>query len=473
MAPSVKSKYPPGPNALHYGWMYFQERFDFLRLARRLVKKYGDIVHVQMGTRHHYFINDPDYIEKILIAGYNIRVSRPTPLRYPLGNGLIMAQGECHKEMRRRTAPFFQKNAIVDKSDMVVEISEQFCRQWKEGEVRDVVYEMNHLVLGIIIRILFGPQLKDEQTIKKLGEAINILFKYSHQNLISHVYLWLSRDIPFVGKYTRPARALQFVDDIIYQQIEERRSRKDFDGPDFLSSLLRMQASGDNAGKYSDRQIRDELFTIFFAGHETTAITLSWTLLLLFQNPETESKLHEELDRVLAGRLPCMEDIPNLQYLRMVILESMRVYPAVWTIGRAPANDGVQVGEYYLSRKSMVLLSPYITQRDERFFPDPEHFDPERWTPEEQAKRHKYCYFPFAGGNRKCVGEHLFWMESMLILSSILSKWRFELVPGHPIEMESMISLKPRYGVKMILRSRGGNTNKEFCSSPLIQGQST
>lgn len=459
--PVKPNKFPPGPHLLQYICMYVQEGFDFLLLAKRLIKTYGDMVHVQMGSRHHYYINHPDDIEKILIAGYTIKVSRPRPLSYPLGKGLIMTEGEKHKEMRRRTAPSFQKNSITDKAEMIVRLTDRLCQRWKEGEVCDVVYEMNDLVLGIIVRVLFGPQLNDETTITKLGDAINVLFKYGHQNPISHLNLWLIKDVPAIGRHTRAGRALQLVNDVIYGQINDRRAKGDMEGSDFLAGLLRMQA--DNP-QISDRQIRDELFTLFFAGHETTAISLSWTLYLLSQNPDAEAKLHEEVDRILDGRLPAMEDVPNFSYLRQVIMESMRVYPAVWTVARSPASEGIQVGEYYIPRKSMILLSTYITQHDERFFPNPERFIPERFTVEEQAKRPKYCYFPFAGGNRKCIGEHLFWLEAVLILSTITSRWRLQLVPGHPIQLESMISLKPKYGIQMSLRSRQQKVEDETAS---------
>ena len=210
---------------------------------------------------------------------------------------------------------------------------------------------------------------------------------------------------------------------------------------------------GDGAGM-TDEQLRDEAMTIFLAGHETTANALTWTWYLLSQNPEAEARLHAELDKVLGGRPPTAEDMPRLVYTEMVLSESMRLYPPAWILGRRALKD-YEVGGYRLPAGSLVLLSQYVTHRDPRFYPDPERFEPERWTPEAKAARPQFAYFPFGGGPRRCIGEGFAWAEGVLVLAALAQRWRPRLVPGHPVEMQAAITLRPKHGMLMTLGRRG------------------
>jgi cytochrome P450 len=217
--------------------------------------------------------------------------------------------------------------------------------------------------------------------------------------------------------------------------------------------LLATDTEGDGSGM-TDRQLRDEVMTIFLAGHETTANALTWTFYLLSQNPVEEARLFDEVDRVLGGRPPAVEDLAELRFTEQVFAESMRLYPPAWGLGRKAIRDE-DIGGYRVPAGAYVLMSAFVTQRDERFFPDPLRFDPDRFTAEAKASRHKFAYFPFGGGARQCIGEPFAWMEGVLILATLAQQWRLRLVPGHRVEAQPLITLRPRYGMRMVPERRG------------------
>jgi cytochrome P450 len=242
------------------------------------------------------------------------------------------------------------------------------------------------------------------------------------------------------------------LDATVLRLISDRRASGKDQG-DLLSMLLLAQdEEGDNSGM-TDQQVRDEAMTLFLAGHETTANALTWTWYLLSQHPAVESQLHAELDTVLAGRVPTAEDVPLLRYTRMVLAESMRLYPPAWVIGRRALND-YEIPPYTIPANSLLLMSPYVMHRDPRYFPAASDFDPQRWTPEAQAERPKFSYFPFGGGPRQCIGEAFAWMEGILLIATIAQYWRLRLVPGHPVEPRPLITLRPKYGMRMVLERR-------------------
>jgi cytochrome P450 len=198
----------------------------------------------------------------------------------------------------------------------------------------------------------------------------------------------------------------------------------------------------------TDQQLRDEVMTIFLAGYETTANALTWTWYLLSQNPDAERSMHEELQAVLGGREATIDDVPKLRYTRMVAAESMRLYPPAWAMGRRALRD-FRLGEYFLPAKTSVFMSQYVMQRNPSFVPDPLRFDPERFTPEQESRRPRFAYFPFGGGARQCIGESFAWMELVLVLATIAQKWKLQLGEGHPVEPQPLITLRPKYGMRM------------------------
>ena len=216
-----------------------------------------------------------------------------------------------------------------------------------------------------------------------------------------------------------------------------------------------MIAASPDRSSEAEQSLRDQVITIFLAGYETVANALAWTWYLLSQNPDCERRFHEELDRELMGRLPTFDDIPRLPYVEMVMAESMRLYPPAWAMGRSALHD-FQLGDFFLPAKTTVLMSQFVMHRDSRYFPDPLRFDPERFTPEAKARRVKFTYFPFGAGVRQCIGESLAWMEGVLLIATLGQRWKFNLVPGHVVEPEPLITLRPKYGMKMQLKARNG-----------------
>jgi len=244
-------------------------------------------------------------------------------------------------------------------------------------------------------------------------------------------------------------RARKRIDAVVYRMIAAHRQRGSHGG----SLLDLMLAASPDKSPASEQSLRDQVITIFLAGYETVANALSWTWYLLSQNPVCEHRFHEEIDRELQGRLPTFEDVPRLRYVEMVLAESMRLYPPAWAMGRYARAD-FQLGEYFLPAKTTVLISQFITHRDARFFPDPMRFDPERFPPEARSRRTKLTYFPFGAGVRQCIGESFAWMEGVLLLATIAQKWKLKLVPGHKVEPEPLITLRPKFGMRMQLESR-------------------
>jgi cytochrome P450 len=238
--------------------------------------------------------------------------------------------------------------------------------------------------------------------------------------------------------------------------IRERRATGE-DRGDLLSMLLLAQDTEGDGTSMSDLQLRDEALTIFLAGHETTANALTWTWYLLSQHPDVEARLHAEIDSSLRGRLPTFDDLPQLPYTRMVLAESMRLYPPAWAIGRR-AIKPFEAGGYTIPAGSVILMSQYIMHRDARFFPEPERFDPERWTQAAQAERPKFSYFPFGGGARVCIGEQFAWMEGILLLATLAQHWQMRLVPDHVVDLQPLITLRPKHGMRMTLVRRTATT---------------
>jgi cytochrome P450 len=250
----------------------------------------------------------------------------------------------------------------------------------------------------------------------------------------------------------RGRKARERLDAIIYGMIRERRSNLG-DRGDLLSMLLMAQDDEDRGRGMTDRQVRDEAMTIFLAGHETTANALTWTWYLLSQSPEVERRLHEEIDRVLEGRLPGVADVDRLPYTTRVVTESMRLYPPAWLVGRRAINE-YSIGPYYVPPRSIIIMSQWIVHRDPRHYLEPGRFEPDRWTPEFRAALPRSAYFPFGGGPRQCIGESFAWMELVLLVATLAQQWRFELVPGHPVVPQAAVTLRPKYGMKMIANVR-------------------
>ena len=330
----------------------------------------------------------------------------------------------------------------------MVELAERVAGDWRAGETRDIALEMTRLTLAIVGRTLFDADIEAEAD--EIGAALTETLALFGRSVALPYFEILDR-LPLPSN-RRFVRAKARIDATIARLIAERRGTP-AGRSDLLSLLLAARdTEGDGRGM-TDAQVRDEAITIFLAGHETTANALAWTWYLLSKNPDAEAKLHAELDAVLGGRPPAVADLPRLRYAEMVLAESMRLYPPAWIVGRR-ALEPYAIGGYTVPKRSIVVACQWVTHRDPRYFPDPERFDPERWTPETKEARPKFSYFPFGGGPRVCIGEGFAWMEGVLVLAAMARRWRLRLSEDRPVVPAPSITLRPKGGIRMWLEAR-------------------
>ncbi|HVB37305.1 MAG TPA: cytochrome P450, partial [Vicinamibacterales bacterium] len=311
---------------------------------------------------------------------------------------------------------------------------------WTGGRPTDVLQDMMRLTLAIVGKTLFDTEVESEAT--AVGEALTQAVE-SFVTFASPITLLLDR-LP-TPRTRRFERARARLNDTIGRMIDDRRARG-AGGDDLLSRLFEAQDA--DGGGMSDELLRDEAMTLFIAGHETTANALTWTWYLLSQHPAEEARLHEELDRVLAGRLPTVDDVPNLVYTEMVFAEAMRLYPPAWVMGRRVVTDH-HVGGFRLPRNAVAVTSQWVMHHDARFYPEPDAFRPDRWTPDARAARPRFAYFPFGGGSRLCIGEPFAWLEGVLVIATVAQQWTLRLVPGHRVVPQPRITLRPQGGMPM------------------------
>jgi cytochrome P450 len=423
------------------------------------LRRYGRAAHYRILFHDVVLLHEPSDIREVLIdkAASFGKDRTQKRMKILLGEGLITSDGETHKRGRRIAAPAFHRQRIQRYANQIVERTDTLSAQWQAGKPLDVSAEMMRLALQITARTLFDTEVTPE--IHVINDQVNIIMDlYNYLVALPRAELLLDSPLPGMKRFRRAkARLDHVVDGMIRARREEIAQTGDLqERGDLLSMLLAArddQAEGDGRALDAD-QLRDQILTLFLAGYETVANALTWTWLLLGQNAEAEARLHAELDEVLAGRLPNLDDMPRLEYTGMVLAESMRLYPPAWAMGREALED-VSIGPYRLRKGTMIFFSQYIVQRDPRWFPDPLSFRPERHTAEAKAARPRFAYFPFGGGGRQCIGESFAWMEATLALATIAQRWRLELVPGQRIELQPKITLRPKDGIKAVARERG------------------
>ena len=441
-------RFPPGlkRNLPFYLFSRFFRPGNPIRLFEYLAATFGRVSCYRIGPSQVVVMNDPELIREVLITQPQNFIKERTQRRMKilLGEGLITSDGEIHKRQRRIAAPAFHRQRIQAYATLMVERAAAMRDSWKAGVEVDASAEMMRLALQIVARTLFDSDVtKDVQRINNEVNAIMRLYNF----LIALPRAEALLHLPIPG-LMRFKRARQRLDKVVYRMIEDRR-RSGMDGGDLLSMLLASRDDEDDHSGMTNEQLRDEVLTIFLAGYETVANALAWTWLLLGQNPDAEAKLHAEIDLVLGGRLPTLEDLPQLRYAEMVLAESMRLYPPAWAMGRQATCD-VEIGPYKLPEGTYIFFSQYIIQRNADFFPEPLHFDPERFTPERKAGRPRFAYFPFGGGNRQCIGESFAWMEAILSLVTLAQRWRLKLVPGQMVDVQPKITLRPKYAIRVV-----------------------
>jgi len=440
---------PPGPKGVPFLGSLFAFRRDPVGFLVETGERYGDVVRYVLGGKYVYFFRHPEQVKEILVTKQH-DFAKGRGLEWAkrfLGEGLLTSEGEQHRRQRRLTQPAFHRQRIASYATVMAELTARRRAGWRPGETIDLSSEMMALTMAIAGKTLFDSDVEREapEISAALTQMVALFPRYAMPfgGLIELLPLKSNRDF---------ARSRERLDATIYRIIAERR-QSGRDHGDLLSTLMAARDEEDGTGM-SDVQLRDEVMTLFLAGHETTATALAWTFYCLSENPAAEASLHEEVDRVLAGRLPTFEDLPQLAVTERVFAESMRLYPPAWAFGRRSLRE-VQIGEYTIPGNTYVVLSPLVGHRDARFFPDPLRFDPDRFLPEARAERAKFAYFPFGGGARQCIGESFAWMEGALLIASIAQRFKLRLAPEARVEMQPLVTLRPRYGMKMVAEPRG------------------
>ena len=449
MQQATARRYPPGPKQTLPLSGLLAYRRGPLAFFQSLAQRYGDISYFRLGKQEAFFFNHPDYIKDILVTNHQnfmkgLALQRAKRL---LGEGLLTSEGDFHRRQRRLAQPAFHRARIAAYANSVTAYAEQTSERWSDGATFDISREMMRLTLAIVGKTLFDADVESDAG--EVGEAMTVVMNLF--NTISIPFYDLLQKLP-LPQNRRFENAKARLDAIVYRLIDEHR-RSGKDRGDLLSMLLLAQDTEGDGTQMSDTQLRDEAMTIFLAGHETTANLLTWTWYLLSQNPEAETKLHQEIGQVLGSSLPAFEAIEQLRYTEMILAESMRLYPPAWAVGRMALND-CEIGGYLVPRKSLVLMSQYVMHHDPRYFADPLRFDPERWTAPAREARPQFSYFPFGGGPRRCIGEGFAWMEGILLLATLASRWQMRLMQHHPVALNPLITLRPKGGMWMILRKR-------------------
>lgn len=444
---AMSARRPPGPKEHPLTGSLGAFRRDMLGFLTQCAREYGDVVSYRVAHVPCCLVNHPTLIEQVLVAesdrvikNWNVR-----RLKVALGDGLLTNEPPAWKRQRRLIQPAFHNDRIREYAAIMVQRTDDTVAGWRDGEVRDLHADLMALTLRIVAETLFGVDLAPEA--RAVANALG--------DFIQWIEGFLTRDIPLpIWVPTRANRravgAARQLDAVIASIVRRRRASHT-DDRDLLGALL--AAKDDDGIGMTDGQLRDEIATLLLAGHETTAIALCWTLMLVARHPEVEMNLVAEARSVLGNRSPGAADIGQLPYARMVVQESLRLYPPAWAFGRE-ARATIRLGDYEVRRGTQIFIVPWVIHRDARFFQDPEHFRPERWKPEAARGIPKYAYCPFGGGPRYCVGSSFAMMEAVLLLTTLLRRCRLRLLPEHPIELQPAVTLRPRYGIRATVLRR-------------------
>jgi cytochrome P450 len=439
---------PPGPKDLPLVGSVFAFRRDPLTFLRETTAAYGDVVTYRFGRTPVFLLKHPDDIKDVLVTRQHdfVKGRGIQWTRIFLGDGLLTSEGAFHTRQRRLSAPAFHRQRIGAYAEAMADYAARARARFRDGETLAFDVEMHALTLAIAGHTLFGEDMMDEAA--EIGSALTDVLTLFPRFALPWARALQRLPLPSNRRFERAKARL---DATVYRIIRLRR-QSGRDQGDLLSMLMAARDE-DDGQRMTDVQLRDEIMTLLIAGHETTANALCWTFHLLAQHPDVERRLHEEIDLVLGDRLPGLDDVPRLQYAERVLAEAMRLYPPAWNIGRQSVAD-YQVRGYTLRKGSLFAVSPWVTHHDERWWPDPFRFDPERWLPDARAARPKFSYFPFGGGARQCIGESFAWMEGALLLATLAQRFRFRSIPGARVEPQALITLRPRHGLALVAERR-------------------
>jgi len=444
----VSNALPPGPKGTLIGGSLMEFNRQRLDFFMNVARTYGDLASFRFGPRRLFLASHPDLVEQVLVTDakhyikhFGARMYKPI-----LGNGLVTSEGDFWLRQRRLSQPAFLKSRVLSYAPVMSSLTQQMLSRWQPGEHVYVNEEFSHLTSAIALKTLFG--LDDAGDRDEFVESLRVAFDLlsdRFRNLLP-MPMWMP-----TPRNIRTKRAIAHLYRVVDGFIAQGRARKE-PGDDLLSRLV--SAQDDDGGRMTDTQLREEAMTLYLAGHETTALTLTWSWYLLSTHPEAEAKLADEWKRVLDGRSPTPEDLPNLPYTDAVLTEAMRVYPPVYLIGREATRD-LELGGYRVPKGTTLFMCQWVSHRDPRYFgPDPEAFRPERWLDGLAKRIPKYAYYPFGGGPRVCIGNTFALMEAAILLATVGQRYRFTLAPDAVIDFNPQITLLPTYGIPATLALR-------------------
>lgn len=438
IAPGVRQLVP-----LPYGFV-LESRRDPLGFLRRSADRYGDVFRTQVGPMVIHLLSHPDHVKHVLQdrhknypRGWHYRFTKLV-----IGNGLVATEGEVWRKQRRLLQGAFQSQRVASFAPAMVDATSAMLDRWQVGQVFDAHQEMVGLTLQIVGKTLLGVELGGHAD--QIGPAVTEALAYLDYRMNTLLAMPLAVPTP---RNVRFRRARRVIDELIFEIIRERRRRPATN--DMLSMLLAVRDEETGVGM-SDQEVRDQVITFIGAGHETTAVSLTWTLYLLSQHPVWEARLRDEVEEVLSGRCPTAEDLPRLQLVRRAVEESMRLYPPVFGVVRGVVEDDL-IGGYRIPARTSVVISQHVTHRHPAFWEEPDRFDPDRFLPERSAGRPRFAYFPFLGGPHHCIGAEFAMMETVLIVAMILQRFRLRLAPGAIVEPLPLLTQRPKNGLPMIV----------------------
>lgn len=499
-------KYPPGPIEIIPYSLALKFISNPLPILKKITAKYGDISHFKFGPKLHvYLVNDPYLIDNILVRHNQYFIKSPglQLAKRVIGNGLITNEGESHSKQRRLVQQAFSRDKVEVYGKILAEHCIEYTNtNWKDGITVNIHKEMTKLTLSIISKLLFGNNAITVNEIDQISDNITLIIEFINRLRIPFLRFIEKLPLPSTLEYKH---ALKHLDNIIYAKINAERQNMllsdnkkfntyDIDNtalrennnfqefqskPNILSILINstdreskvrdemlLLDGGKKKEKSSimtDKQLRDEVMTIFLAGHETTANALTWSLYLLSCHPNVEAKILEEIARITDYKesnnshreIITVEDLPKLKYTEKVLMESMRLYPPSWAIGRQAAKDYILNDNYTIPTGAVIIMSQYLIHHDSRYFSDPEKFVPERWSSKFKTSIPRFSYFPFGGGPRSCIGESLAWSEGIIVLANVMKRWKIALYDKlTDVKLQPLVTLRPKNEIKMIVSER-------------------
>ncbi len=442
----------PGPREIPFIGSAHRRLGGPLQFFLELKETCGDAARFTIFREKFVLFSDPALVHEVLVTKQaSFRKGRALEgARVFLGNSLLVSEGEEHTRQRRLIQPAFHRGRIAGYAATMAASAARWTEAQRAGAEVDLAVEMNRLTLEVVAATLFGSEVEREAG--EVAASLTVIIESFNQMLLPLWRYWRHLPLPMNRRLRAAQRTL---DGTIYGLISRRR-QEGRDHGDLLSMLLAAEDAENPQKRLTDVEVRDQAMTLFLAGHETTANALAWTWHLLGQQDEARAKMKAEIDAVLGPeRLPGLEDTARLPFTTAVFSEAMRLYPPVWVVGRRALED-VTIGGYEVPRRTIVITSQYLVHRDERFWPAAREFRPERWLDEAaQAARPKFAYFPFGGGGRICIGDAFAWTEGVILLAVMARRWRFEPVAGHPVELNATVTLRPKFGLRMVARSCG------------------